>query len=88
MAASSALTPTSRTGLPGWKRSSTSSAAASNVAVSEVGSGSVMLRVFVVNGANRTFTPTRAAGLPSARTSSATRCGRASRRPPARPPSR
>ena len=62
---SSALTPTSRTGRPGRKRSSTSSAAASSVSASDVGSGSVMLRVFVVKGANRTLTPTRAAGLPS-----------------------
>ena len=58
---------------PGVKRSSTVSAAASSAAVSDVGSGRVMLRVFVVNGAKRTLTPTRAAGLPSARTSSATR---------------
>ena len=42
---------------PGVKRSSTASAAASSAAVSDVGSGSVMLRVFVVNGANRTLTP-------------------------------
>ena len=62
--------------------SSTCSAAASNVAGSLVGAGRVALRVEVENGANRTFTATRAAGRPSVCRSAAT-C-RASSATPAR----
>src|SRR5580658_1928354 len=67
----SALTPSSRTGRRPANRSSADRAASSITAASRLAADSVTPCVSVTNGAYRTFTTTRTAGLPSTTRSAA-----------------